>query len=87
MKFDIKRISRLSKLEIDETREESVINDMNQIVQFVSVLPHDTDTGVNEQSVSSVLRNDLHTDENESIGILSLSEYTENGCFCVPKTV
>lgn len=87
MEFDIKRISRLSKLEIDKSREQSVIDDMNQIVEFVSMLPQDADISENMGSESCVLRSDLHKEKIESIDVSSLSDYTENGCFCVPKTV
>jgi aspartyl-tRNA(Asn)/glutamyl-tRNA(Gln) amidotransferase subunit C len=89
MQIDVKRISKLSMLEIEDDKIEKFTNDIQEIIEMVNNLP-DFDSVDEELSMDNVmtLREDVaKTDKFKREELLSNAPFVESGCIVVPKTV
>jgi aspartyl-tRNA(Asn)/glutamyl-tRNA(Gln) amidotransferase subunit C len=89
MQIDVKRISKLSMLEIEDDKIEKFTNDIQEIIEMVNNLP-DFDSVDEELSLDNVmtLREDVaKTDKFKREELLSNAPFVESGCIVVPKTV
>ena len=89
MDIDIKKISKLSRLEIDEADIEKFTNDMYKIVNMVENLPNfDNVDEILDYNYTMKLREDVvETDKFSRDELLKNAPATESGCLVVPKTV
>ena len=87
----IKKLARLSRLEITQSSEQALINDLNQIIGFIDQL-NEVNTK-NIQPLNSVtghdlpLRKDKVTDGKISDLILENAPEKTSGYFVVPKVI
>ena len=88
MNIDIKHIAKLSRLHIEEEKQEKFESDMQKIVDMVENLPDIEDAPLLDESNPMTLRKDIAV-----TGKFTRDELTKNaphvtaGCLVVPKTV
>ncbi len=89
MNIDIKHISKLSRLEIEEDKIEKFSNDMQEIVKMVENLPEfDSVEETLDKNYTMKLREDVAvTDKFKREELLANAPFVESGCIVVPKTV
>lgn len=89
MNIDIKHISKLSRLEIEDDKVEKFSNDMQDIVKMVENIPDfDSVEDILEENYVMSLREDIaETDKFKREELLANAPFVESGCIVVPKTV
>lgn len=89
MNIDIEHISKLSKLEIEDSKKEKFAKDMAEIVKMVENLPEfDNMEEVLDKDYVMNLREDVAvTDKFKREELLANAPFVESGCIVVPKTV
>lgn len=89
MKIDIKYISKLSKLEIEEEKTEKFAEDMQNIVRMVEDLPdfENADDILDSDNVMTLREDIAETDKFKREELLANAPAVESGCIVVPKTV
>ncbi len=87
----LKKLARLARLEISENKEKSLINDMNQIIEFVDQLNEvNTDDAIPLNSVTGhhlPLRKDKVSEGDISDSVLKNAPEKTSGYFVVPKVI
>lgn len=87
----VKRVARLSRLELGDADAERMVGDLNAILGFVEQLDEVDVTGV--EPMTSVMpmdmkkREDVVTDGNRAADIVANAPVTDEGFFLVPKVV
>lgn len=87
----VKRVARLSRLELGDDDAERMLGDLNAILGFVEQLDEVDVTGV--EPMTSVMpmamkkRADVVTDGNRAADIIANAPVSDEGFFLVPKVV
>ena len=87
----VKRVARLSRLELGDADAERMVGDLNAILGFVEQLDEVDVTGV--EPMTSVMpmemkkREDVVTDGNRAADIVANAPVTDEDFFLVPKVV
>ena len=92
MKIDEKLLARLEKLSMLKIEnKEEMINDLNQIVEFVEILNEvdtdNVDATFNVLNASTPVREDIPKDSDVIKTILANAPKTEGNYFIVPKII
>jgi len=92
MKIDEKLLARLEKLSMLKIEnKEEMINDLNQIVEFVEILneveTENVDATFNVLNASTPVREDIPKDSDVIKTILANAPKTEGNYFIVPKII
>jgi aspartyl-tRNA(Asn)/glutamyl-tRNA(Gln) amidotransferase subunit C len=92
MKIDDKLLAKLEKLSmIKVENRESMINDLNQIVEFVEILGEvntdNVEATFNVLNASTPMRDDVPVDNDAINSILAHVPKSENNYFIVPKII
>jgi len=92
MKIDDKLLAKLEKLSmIKVENKEEMVNDLNQIVEFVEVLGEvntdNVEATFNVLNASTPMRDDIPIDNGAVKTILANSPKSENNYFIVPKII
>ncbi len=88
MEFDVRRIARLARLELEEGEAQRLSLQMAEIVDMVSRLPEIEDPGpVSDPESGMCLREDRVLPSLPREELLRNAPRTAEGCFVVPRTV
>jgi aspartyl-tRNA(Asn)/glutamyl-tRNA(Gln) amidotransferase subunit C len=92
MRIDDKLLAKLEKLSMIKVEDkEGMINDLNQIVEFVEVLQEvdtsDVEATFNVLNASTPVREDKPVDNDAIKTILENAPRSENNYFIVPKII
>ena len=88
MQIDMKKIAKLSMLQLTEAEEEQFAREMQEIVAMVSNLPELDDAEFPlELEDAMLLREDTVQPPFDREDVLKNAPQTAEGCFVVPKTV
>ena len=88
MDIDIKRLAKLSRLEIEEDQISGFEKDMTGIIQMVENLPEISDSGsLIDPSNPMELRADISENNYRREELLQNAPQTQAGCVVVPRVV
>ena len=92
MKIDEKLLAKLEKLSMIKVEEkEKMINDLNQIVEFVEILNEVNTDGIeatfNVLNSATPMREDIPTDSDVIKSVLEHAPKVEGNYFIVPKII
>ncbi len=88
MDIDIKRLAKLSRLEIEEDQIGGFEKDMTGIIQMVENLPEISDSGsLIDPSNPMELRADISENNYRREELLQNAPQTQAGCVVVPRIV
>lgn len=88
MNIDIKHIAKLSRLHIEEGKQEKFESDMQKIVEMVENLPDIEDAPLLDASNPITLRKDkAETGKYTRDELTANAPHVTAGCLVVPKTV
>jgi len=92
MKIDEKLLAKLEKLSMIKVEEkEKMINDLNQIVEFVEILNEVNTDGIeatfNVLNSATPMREDIPTDNDVIKSVLEHAPKVEGNYFIVPKII
>lgn len=88
MEIDIKRLAKLARLKIDESRMAGFEKDMKGIVAMVEHLPEISDSGaLIDPSAPMELREDVSESKYRRDDLLKNAPQTQAGCVVVPRVV
>jgi len=92
MKIDEKLLAKLEKLSMIKVEEkEKMINDLNQIVEFVEILNEVNTDGIeatfNVLNSATPMREDIPTDSDVIKSVLENAPKVEGNYFIVPKII
>ena len=90
-KKTVTTISYLSRLKIDEEKEEKITNDLENIIKFVDQL-NDIDTSdieplTNPLEKTAKTRDDIETEDNLKKELLEIAPSSNEDYFLVPRVV
>lgn len=88
---DVRKVARLSRIKIDETRVEPMTAELNGILDWIEQLNEVDVDGVEPMTtpvkMTLPMREDEVTDGNKQDQVLANSPRAEDGFFVVPKVV
>jgi aspartyl-tRNA(Asn)/glutamyl-tRNA(Gln) amidotransferase subunit C len=89
MEIDIKRVSKLARLEIEDDKAAKFAKDMNSIVSMVEDLPctDNIDDSLDKDNVMTLRKDEYEEGKFRRDDLLSNAPAVESGCIVVPKTV
>lgn len=90
-KDDVRKVARLSRIAVDETRLESLAGELNGILGWIEQLNEVDVDGVEPMTsvveTSLPMREDVITDGNKAADVLANAPKSEDGFFVVPRSV
>lgn len=88
MEIDIKKLAKLSRLEIEESQIASFEKEMKGIIKMVENLPEISDSGsLIDPSTPMKLREDVSENHYRRDELLKNAPQTQAGCVVVPRVV
>lgn len=88
---DVRKVARLSRITIDESRVEPMTSELNNILNWIEQLNEVDVDGVEPMTAvvetSLPMREDKVTDGNKPEAVLANAPRSEDGFFVVPKVV
>lgn len=88
MNIDIKHISKLARMKIDDSELEKFEKDMQSIVEMVEDLPEINDELTLDRNNAMILREDIaETGKFTRDELMKNAPQVQAGCLVVPKTV
>ena len=88
MEIDIKKLAKLSRLEIEESQIDGFEKDMKGIIEMVENLPEISDSGsLIDPSAPMKLREDVSENKYRRDELLKNAPQTQAGCVVVPRVV
>ena len=88
MKIDVKRLAKLSRLEISDSQISGFEKDMEGIIQMVENLPEISDTGsLIDPQTPMKMREDISENKYRRDDLLKNAPQIQAGCVVVPRVV